>query len=674
MSSLTVETKSPPTSENVTKPTFYTNEFPPSTNLPNDPFKKSADLSKKSIEDNPLSQRKPNTCIHERSADYNSNICVDCGNRNLSLTLPTRVADETHFAETAKIEDHQYLVDQLSPVLGSMQVTHSTLGKGILEEFRESNTMAMVSFDCDPCVPKRRVVIPCLELKEFKDCHAKRIHGLGITIEALIAFAYKHDCWNWPTYKVMRDIIVPATRDTRCRYADLPELKGCFGPATVFMSHCWGATFGDLIGAACHGARKDRVVWIDIFAVRQWPGNEADVHFRDVISHCDALIVSTSPVNTLKKDVDNLVAFLDSNEGKAARQSLPFFRLWCIVEIVAAILLKKPIVAKAGSVKRSKAEGFHSRISKIYEYNTQCIGTLMDDIMGLIDVDAAECTVQVDYDREMDVVRRLDVGSYGVKALIVGVVGGAATSINFNVLEIDAYLCNETESFRALNMPLGCKGKEQRLAKKVLQAACVGGRESVVNELLFKWSVKEDDDQNKEGETKRNDFMEKKKDEERKWLIQLIDDSYALVFASMAGHVGVVERILEVVGINVNVDMNGLTPLFEASNNGHTKIVKALLAVKDIDVNQAEDEDTPLDIATENNHTEIIQLLQDAGALQNEDGDDELEAEEVAAFGSNTEGQGWVAHQDPASNRTYYVGKGRNDKRRRSTWTKHGNF
>lgn len=51
---------------------------------------------------------------------------------------------------------------------------------------------------------KYHVVIPCLELKEFKDCHARRIHGLGITTEALIEFGYKHNCWNWPTCKVMR--------------------------------------------------------------------------------------------------------------------------------------------------------------------------------------------------------------------------------------------------------------------------------------------------------------------------------------------------------------------------------------------------------------------------------------------------------------------------------------
>merc|ERR1712166_741920 len=195
--------------------------------------------------------------------------------------------------------------------------------------------------------------IPCLELQEFKDCQAKRIQGLGITIEALIAFAYKHDCWNWPTYKVMRDIILPATSETRCRYADLPELKDCFGPATVFMSHCWGAKFGDLIGAACHGARTDRVIWIDIFAVRQWPGNVADLDFRGVIKRCGALVVSTSPVDGLKTFIEGYKEtedYLATDEGKLAKKATPFFRLWCIVELAAAIQLNVPIVVKGGSV------------------------------------------------------------------------------------------------------------------------------------------------------------------------------------------------------------------------------------------------------------------------------------------------------------------------------------
>ena len=42
--------------------------------------------------------------------------------------------------------------------------------------------------------------------------------------------------------------------------------------------------------------------------------------------------------------------------------------------------------------------------------------------------------------------------------------------------------------------------------------------------------------------------------------------------------VGVVEKILEVVGINLNVvNSNGVTPLYAASSNGHVAIVKLLI-------------------------------------------------------------------------------------------------
>ena len=57
MSSFLGETKTSSTSENITTSTFYTNKLPPSTNLPNDIFDKSAELSKHSIQDNPYDQR-----------------------------------------------------------------------------------------------------------------------------------------------------------------------------------------------------------------------------------------------------------------------------------------------------------------------------------------------------------------------------------------------------------------------------------------------------------------------------------------------------------------------------------------------------------------------------------------------------------------------------------------
>ena len=43
----------------------------------------------------------------------------------------------------------------------------------------------------------------------------------------------------------------------------------------------------------------------------------------------------------------------------------------------------------------------------------------------------------------------------------------------------------------------------------VFIAACGGGRESIVKEIFSKWIVKEDDDKEREGETKRSDSMKK---------------------------------------------------------------------------------------------------------------------------------------------------------------------
>ena len=86
---------------------------------------------------------------------------------------------------------------------------------------------------------------------------------------------------------------------------------------------------------------------------------------------------------------------------------------------------------------------------------------------------------------------------------------------------------------------------------------------------------------------------------------------------------GVVEKILEVVGINVNV-LDGYgdsTSLYEASSNGHVDTVKVLLAAKDINVNQADkDGTTPLWVASQNSHTDVIkQLLTTNGIDLNKD-------------------------------------------------------
>ena len=72
---------------------------------------------------------------------------------------------------------------------------------------------------------------------------------------------------------MVRDIIKAATAGTRCRYVDLPEVQatGCVGEADTFGSHCWNATWGHLVASLSDQSDPNRRVWIDVFAVRQWP-------------------------------------------------------------------------------------------------------------------------------------------------------------------------------------------------------------------------------------------------------------------------------------------------------------------------------------------------------------------------------------------------------------------
>ena len=108
-----------------------------------------------------------------------------------------------------------------------------------------------------------------------------------------------------------------------------------------------------MMGWVCDGARWVRTttsylttthahtpdthkIWIDLFAVRQWPGNGADLNFRGVVAGCTAAIVAAAPIEgKLLKDGHMALhsrkqAFLKSDEYAAAAKVLPFCRLWCV--------------------------------------------------------------------------------------------------------------------------------------------------------------------------------------------------------------------------------------------------------------------------------------------------------------------------------------------------------
>ena len=605
---------------------FFTHELPLPTHLPDDIFTESLRLMQEGIQRNAYNHHTGNpasrpTCLHDRSSAWNPGVCSDC-KAELSQA---RVDKETRTAQRLREEDRA-------------------------------------------------------KAKAIVQSHHRRIHALAIRVDVLLKFAYAHDCWDWPTWKVVRDIIVPATGagDRRCRYGDLPELKQYFGPATVFMSHCWSARFGDLVGAACHGARKDRYVWVDIFAVRQWPGNRDDLDFRSVLSLCQAMVVSVSPVDELKvwyPSPDHKNAFLASPKGQAAKKTLPTFRLWCIVEIAAAIERNIAVVVKGGRATKEKycyarwksggnfskcaswvknKDGTYnvifedsnstkivqkctarervpstemqgsvhqhtsssSTMQRMYCYDVRSVGMMFHNLERMIDVEASECAVRDDYNREIAVVKSMEGGVDRVNKITSGVFVGAIQSIDTNVLEIDAYVCGEKESLRGLQMEVGCTGEKRELAKLVLIAAGAGGRIDVIHELLAKWSDNNDDDQGERKEAVGCPVYDR---EGRTvvWLRELIDESLVVWQAVAGGHAGVVGMLLDVPGVNVNIAMNGGTALYTACQNNYSKVVRLLLAREEIDVNQPYDPKdvshghgvSPLYIACTYGFTEVVRLL-----------------------------------------------------------------
>ena len=91
--------------------------------------------------------------------------------------------------------------------------------------------------------------------------------------------------------------------------------------------------------------------------MRQWPGNGADMDFRGVIRGCTAVMVAAPVVEgklsgPFMGKADEQAAFLESAEGKAAKRILFAFRIWCVVELHAALEFGKPVVIRAGKAVR----------------------------------------------------------------------------------------------------------------------------------------------------------------------------------------------------------------------------------------------------------------------------------------------------------------------------------
>ena len=162
----------------------------------------------------------------------------------------------------------------------------------------------------------------------------------GLSIGFLVALCRKFNLWKVPTWQVRRDYIIPMTKDYRCRFVDLPAMQGSgiIGQADIFISFSNATLFGDLVAAFSDGADYKRRVWIDIFAVMQWPSVKSDLNFDKVIQRCPTFLSVCSSVDAVGRH-KNISGF---NElSKEDKKMIPYCRVWCLFEIFHAAICKK---------------------------------------------------------------------------------------------------------------------------------------------------------------------------------------------------------------------------------------------------------------------------------------------------------------------------------------------
>ena len=141
-----------------------------------------------------------------------------------------------------------------------------------------------------------------LSEKEMNDVIGKNSSMRGVKIGFLLEFTKKYNCWAWTSWDVIRKIVKPQTADGRYRYVDLEEMKDHIGQASTFISYAQAGAWGDLVAALLDGgADLERCVWLDVFAIRQWPSSSPDLDFASTIAHCKSFMVVCSSLKEVEE-------------------------------------------------------------------------------------------------------------------------------------------------------------------------------------------------------------------------------------------------------------------------------------------------------------------------------------------------------------------------------------
>jgi hypothetical protein len=200
-------------------------------------------------------------------------------------------------------------------------------GHGDLQCEKASDRTLFKCYGCRaPIADADRIAVEVRATEAVRALGGQR-HDLccGVTLRFVKEFETLHGCRKKTTQEVVRDIIKPQTRATRCRYVELTQVvRSGVGKARVFVSHCWGASFGLIVGALRRALNDEdeALVWIDIFAVRQWDGNDSDLAFASIVGQMDALVIVAAHLECVRLLRSRSGRWCTSSELSRARLAL----------------------------------------------------------------------------------------------------------------------------------------------------------------------------------------------------------------------------------------------------------------------------------------------------------------------------------------------------------------
>eukprot|EP01045_Picozoa_sp_COSAG04_P007421 COSAG04_NODE_388_length_15249_cov_7.616502_4_plen_3423_part_00 len=405
---------------------------------------------------------------------------------------------------------------------------------------------------------------------------ASQAHGRAPTIAWVIAFTKENDCWAWPTSRVVDEIMIPRTAATHCRFAELPECAAQFGPADSFVAHCWAAQWGTMVAALAEFPDHSHRVWIDCFAVRQWPGNRSDLAFKGVIERCSSFILAVQRCDLSQIDDCHDISSRRMDLIPAdARKTVALFRAECLTELTNAIDANVLIVMKCGELFSAGPSGFEFKAAPSDTHG----------LLHLFDAAQTEAATAVDQDMFLKMLRARPGGVNAFNRQVHKVI--AAALVSASAPEVQAWACGDRSA-------VALDGASPDDMWRLVYTAAGSGHLELLQQLLHRGLELD--------------------------AVQTGKFRYSLfVAAACSGHLNCVAALIGYFGDAAAEVINRQNPksdfaLAAAAEFGHADVIEALLNAS-ADANQTNaDGKSAIAFAAQGCHIEAMALLMANGA------------------------------------------------------------